>query len=147
MDPALPEGRQRRSSSSRRKPTPPSAGCQEDLLFQDSHGFQTGRLIDHRHYCARQVLCCVVWVILVQLSVAVGCFNMGRALPSHEAAHLTAMTTVSAKSGYQVLLGDTPWRRAHRWVLRQALIFRSSAVVVLERCVVKDPLRLCTSHS
>ena len=39
----------------RRKPTPPFAWCQGNLLFRGSHGLQTGRPIDHRPYSARHV--------------------------------------------------------------------------------------------
>ena len=31
----------------RRKPTPPFAGCQGNLLFRGSRGLQTGRPVDH----------------------------------------------------------------------------------------------------
>ena len=37
----------------RRKPTPPFAGCQGNLLFQGSRGLQTGRPVDHRPDSAR----------------------------------------------------------------------------------------------
>ena len=39
----------------RRKPTPPFAGCQGNLLFRGSRGLQTGRPVDHRPYSARHV--------------------------------------------------------------------------------------------
>ena len=39
----------------RRKPTPPFAGCQENLLFWGSRGLQTGHQIDHRPDFTRHV--------------------------------------------------------------------------------------------
>ena len=39
----------------RRKPTPPFAGCQGNLLFRGSRGLQTGRPVDHCPYSARHV--------------------------------------------------------------------------------------------
>ena len=75
----------------RRKPTPPFAGCQGNLLFRGSRGLQTGRPVDHRPYSARHV------------GLKVESFwNNKPCAPVHP--------KWSAYQGVQVLLGDTPWR-------------------------------------
>ena len=86
----------------RRKPTPPFAGCQGNLLFRGSRGLQTGRPVDHRPYSARHV------------GLLVGSFWNNKCTtnpvpPVHP--HW------SAWQGMQVLLGDTPWRCAHHLAL------------------------------
>ena len=90
----------------RRKPTPPFAGCQGNLLFQGSRGLQTGRPVDHCPYSTRHV------GLLVE-----SFWNNKPCAPVHP--------KWSAYQGYQVLLGNTPWRCAHPLALsrRDVLLF------------------------
>ena len=75
----------------RRKPTPPFAGCQGNLLFRGSRGLQTGRPVDHRPYSARHV------------GLKVESFGNNKPCAPRPPQR-------SAYQGAQVLLGDTPWR-------------------------------------
>ena len=90
----------------RRKPTPPFAGCQGNLLFRDSRGI----------------------IVPTPLGM-LGCWlrSFGTTNPC-----APVHPKWSAYQVYQVLLGNTPWRCAHPLALSRRDVFQS---MPCHRCV------------